>query len=104
MLQGQPQLLPGDACNGSLHHGSTAQSGLPRLSVLLQALANNFGTFAAVMPPVLNSIDLIHRVVGPKPLEFISRNLNKMSGNMIPVWSPSIPKVCPYHCHPAFVT
>lgn len=63
----------------------------------MQTLANNFGTFAAAMPPLLNSIDLIHRIVGPKPLEFISRNLNKMSGNIIPVWSPSIPKVFPSH-------
>ena len=67
----------------------------------LQTLANNFGTFAAAMPPLLNSIDLIHRVVGPKPLEFISRNLNKMSGNIIPVWSPSIPKVHPFPSLPA---
>jgi len=56
-------------------------------------LANNFGAFTKAMPPLLNSIDLIHRVVGPKPLEFISQNLNRLSGNMVPVWSPSIPKV-----------
>ena len=56
-------------------------------------MANNFGAFTKAMPPLLNSIDLIHRVVGPKPLEFISQNLNRLSGNMVPVWSPSIPKV-----------
>ena len=59
----------------------------------MQTLANNFGTFAAAMPPLLNTVDLIHRVVGPKPLEFISKNLNRMSGNIVPVWSPSIPTV-----------
>lgn len=67
------------------------------LAHVLQSLANNFGKFTAVVPPLLNSIDLIHRVVGPRPLEYISQTLNKMSGNMVPVWSPAIPKV-PFSC------
>lgn len=61
--------------------------------IVMQSVADNFGKFTAVVPPLLNSIDLIHRIVGPRPLEYISQKLNKMSGNMVPVWSPAIPKV-----------
>lgn len=68
--------------------------------LIMQSLANNFGKFTAVVPPLLNSIDLIHRVVGPRPLEFISQTLNKMSGNLVPVWSPAIPKVL-FHLGPS---
>jgi hypothetical protein len=31
-------------------------------------------------------------VVGPKPLEIISRWMNSMTGNFVPVWNPYMPK------------
>jgi D-lactate dehydrogenase len=31
-------------------------------------------------------------VLGPKPLEIISSWMNKMSGRMVPVWNPYLPK------------
>ena len=59
----------------------------------LQRLANNFGMFTNVVPPLLNMVDFAHRLVGPKPLEFLSRTLNKGTGNIVPTWNPYLPRV-----------
>jgi D-lactate dehydrogenase len=32
------------------------------------------------------------QVVGPRPLEIISRWMNSMTGNFVPVWNPYMPK------------
>jgi len=37
-----------------------------------QRLANNYGTFVSAVPKLLNVVDFAHRVVGPKPLEYMS--------------------------------
>ena len=60
---------------------------------LLQRLANNFGAINASVPTFLNIVDFAHRLVGPKPLEYISSMLNKASGNYIPEWNRYMPKV-----------
>ncbi len=58
-----------------------------------QRLANNFGAFTNMVPPLLNMVDFAHRLVGPKPLEFLSRTLNKGTGNIVPTWNPYLPRV-----------
>eukprot|EP00217_Crustomastix_stigmatica_P007397 CAMPEP_0183793250 /NCGR_PEP_ID=MMETSP0803_2-20130417/3086_1 /TAXON_ID=195967 /ORGANISM="Crustomastix stigmata, Strain CCMP3273" /LENGTH=1128 /DNA_ID=CAMNT_0026037623 /DNA_START=16 /DNA_END=3400 /DNA_ORIENTATION=- len=55
-------------------------------------VANNFAPLAAAVPPLLNTVDFFHNVLGPKPLELISKSLNKVSGNLVPVWNPYMPK------------
>ena len=59
----------------------------------MQALANNFGAFSRIVPPFLNTINLAHSIVGPRPLQYISSALNRLSGNMVPEWNPYMPKV-----------
>lgn len=59
----------------------------------LQRLANNFGAVNATVPTFLNVVDLAHRLVGPKPLEYLSTLINKASGNYIPQWNKYMPRV-----------
>ena len=59
----------------------------------LQRLANNFGAVNYSVPKFLNVVDFAHRLVGPKPLEYLSSVMNKASGNYIPEWNKYMPKV-----------
>ena len=56
-------------------------------------MANNYGAFAAAVPPFLNIVDFAHRLVGPKPLEYISGAMNRVSNHMVPTWNPYMPRV-----------
>ena len=56
---------------------------------------NNFGTVTAMMPPVLNMVDLAHRLVGPKPMQFLSDQWMKLPGHIMPAWNPYMPRVRP---------
>ena len=60
-----------------------------------QRLANNYGTFVSAVPKLLNVVDFAHRVVGPKPLEYMSGAINRVSGHAIPAWNPYMPRVRP---------
>ena len=55
-------------------------------------MANNYGAFVSAVPALLNVVDFAHRVVGPKPLEYISGALNRVSGHYIPEWNPYMPR------------
>ena len=59
----------------------------------MQGIANHFSKIAAVVPYFLNAVSLTHRVVGPKPLEYISSKLNVWSDKYIPEWNPYMPSV-----------
>ena len=61
---------------------------------LLQSIANHFGTVASVVPNFLNIVDFAHRVVGPKPLQFLSDMSMKLPGHIMPRWNPYMPRVC----------
>ena len=61
--------------------------------LLLQGLADNFGMINATVPTFLNIVDFAHKLVGPKPLEYISRTANKVSGRFVPTWNPYMPQV-----------
>ncbi|KAK9818314.1 hypothetical protein WJX72_010431 [[Myrmecia] bisecta] len=63
-----------------------------RASGAAMSVANHFGSFASVVPPLLNAVDLAHRIVGPKPLDYISSALNKASGHYVPQWNPYMPR------------
>ncbi len=52
------------------------------------------------MPTFLNIVDLAHRLVGPKPLEYLSTVINKASRNYIPEWNKYMPRVRPYKLPP----
>ena len=60
-----------------------------------QRVANNYGAFVSAVPALLNVVDFAHRVVGPKPLEYISGALNRASGHYIPEWNPYMPRARP---------
>lgn len=47
------------------------------------------------MPSLLNVVDMAHGILGPKPLELISKGLNQATGRMVPVWNPYMPKGAP---------
>ena len=65
----------------------------------MQGLADNFGMINATVPTFLNIVDFAHRLVGPKPLEFLSQSMNKMSNRFVPTWNPYMPQVRSY-CPP----
>ncbi|GBG00279.1 glycolate dehydrogenase, partial [Raphidocelis subcapitata] len=55
-------------------------------------LADHFGLINRSVPTLLNAVNMAHKVVGPKPLELVSRWLNKATGHFVPVWNPYMPK------------
>ncbi|WIA35081.1 hypothetical protein OEZ86_003567 [Tetradesmus obliquus] len=55
-------------------------------------IADNFALLNNTVPTLLNVVHAAHKVVGPKPLEVISRWMNSMTGNFVPVWNPYMPK------------
>lgn len=61
-------------------------------NTLAMYAANNFGVVNAMVPPLLNTVDLAHGVLGSSVLETTSRLLNKISGNSIPVWNKYMPR------------
>ena len=61
--------------------------------MLVQSLAKNFGTVTAMVPPFLNIVDLAHRLVGPKPMQFLSDQWMKLPGHIMPAWNPYMPRV-----------
>jgi hypothetical protein len=55
-------------------------------------MADNFGLINASVPKLLNVVNAASKVLGPTPLEVVSRWMNKMTGNFVPVWNPYMPK------------
>ncbi len=45
------------------------------------------------MPAFLNLVDFAHRLVGPKPLEFLSGGMNRATDHVIPEWNKYMPRV-----------
>ena len=62
-------------------------------TAMLQSLAKNFGTVTSLVPPFLNIVDLAHRLVGPKPMQFLSDQWMKLPGHIMPAWNPYMPRV-----------
>jgi hypothetical protein len=58
-------------------------------------MANNYGAFVSTVPAFLNVVDFAHRLVGPKPLEYLSGAMNRMSNHLVPTWNPYMPRVRP---------
>eukprot|EP00775_Hariotina_reticulata_P006936 gene6936-7154_t len=63
-----------------------------RATQLSMWAANNFTTINNTVPTFLNAVNLAHKVVGPKPLEIISKWMNSMTGHVVPVWNLYMPK------------
>jgi D-lactate dehydrogenase len=55
------------------------------------ALARNFSSTVTAGRGVLATLDVMHGVVGPKPLQWISSKLNALTGRAVPVWNPYMP-------------
>ena len=71
---------------------------------LPQSMANNYGAFVSTVPAFLNVVDFAHRLVGPKPLQYLSGAMNRMSNHLVPAWNPYMPRVRlwthhQWHCH-----
>jgi D-lactate dehydrogenase len=58
-------------------------------------LAKNFTATVTAGRGVLALLDTMHGVVGPKPLELVSKALNKATGQYVPVWNPHMPTAAP---------
>ena len=56
-------------------------------------MANNYGAFAAAVPPVLNLVDFAHRLVGPTPLDLFGPLYRRVE--LVPTWNPYMPRVRP---------
>lgn len=56
------------------------------------ALARNFSATVTAGRGVLAVLDLMHGVVGPKPLEWVSGALNRATNHAVPVWNRHMPK------------
>jgi len=56
------------------------------------AVASHFGALNSAVPVLLNAVSLAHKVLGPKPLEWTSSWLNRVTGRAIPVWTPHMPR------------
>lgn len=56
------------------------------------SLANNIDRVSMGTRLLLNTVDLVHGLVGPKPLEMISGALNRWSNHAIPEWNKYLPK------------
>eukprot|EP00879_Flechtneria_rotunda_P005800 GHRR01006103.1.p1 GENE.GHRR01006103.1~~GHRR01006103.1.p1 ORF type:complete len:946 (+),score=315.50 GHRR01006103.1:676-3513(+) len=54
--------------------------------------ANHFNVINNSVPTFLNVLHAAHKVVGPKPLEIVSRWMNSYTGHFVPVWNPYMPK------------
>jgi len=54
-------------------------------------LANNFSLFQSGVPLLLNSVNLAHKLMGPKPLTGISSWLNRVTNHQVPAWNPYFP-------------
>ncbi|BDA46133.1 probable glycolate oxidase subunit GlcD at N-terminal half [Coccomyxa sp. Obi] len=63
-----------------------------RAAKTAMSMANNYGTFVSTVPKLLNVVDFAHRLVGPKPLEYISGAMNRMSNHLVPTWNPYMPR------------
>lgn len=66
---------------------------LTQHALCAQRVASNYGAFVSTVPAFLNVVDFAHRLVGPKPLEYLSSAMNRASGHMIPTWNPYMPRV-----------
>lgn len=62
---------------------------------LTMKMANNFGIVTTAASSIFNAVDLVHRLVGPKPLELSSKALNYITSNYVPVWNRFMPKGAP---------
>eukprot|EP00879_Flechtneria_rotunda_P006313 GHRR01006635.1.p1 GENE.GHRR01006635.1~~GHRR01006635.1.p1 ORF type:complete len:789 (+),score=273.08 GHRR01006635.1:1646-4012(+) len=54
--------------------------------------ANHFKAINNGVPFLLNTVDVFHGILGPRPLEVVSSTLNKWTNRIVPVWNPYIPK------------
>lgn len=68
---------------------------MPNSSRAAMALARNFSATVTAGRGVLAVLDTLHGVVGPRPLEYVSGALNRLSGRAVPVWNPHMPTAAP---------
>jgi D-lactate dehydrogenase len=55
------------------------------------ALARNFSATVTAGRGVLAVLDGMHGLVGPKPLQWVSSTLNRVTDHLVPVWNPYMP-------------
>ncbi|KAL6050120.1 D-lactate dehydrogenase [Balamuthia mandrillaris] len=74
-------------------------------------VADHFDTVTTTARRLLSVVDATHRVVGPAPIQAISKLTNRLSGRMLPEWNthvprpaPPIPKSCLLPQHPTATT
>ena len=59
------------------------------------ALARNFAATVTAGRGVLAMLDMMHGVVGPRPLEWVSQALNRATNHAVPVWNRHMPTAAP---------
>lgn len=55
-------------------------------------VARNFSKFQTAVPYLLDTVNFVHRVLGPKPLAGVSSWLNRVTDHAIPAWNPYMPR------------
>ncbi len=61
-------------------------------NIFATVTAKNFGMIIHILRSVLNSVDLIHRMLGTEKLAKLASTIRILSGNTIPQWNKFIPR------------
>ncbi len=86
------QLLVASFFFVSLRGLSYLTSSPPLAATNRRWLADNFGVINSNVPRLLNLVNFAHSIVGPYPLQWTSSFLNSITGHIVPVWNPYMPK------------
>ena len=68
-------------------HGHT-----PTAESIATLLSNNMATVTMAMRAGLGLVNVAHSILGTPAMQFIAGALRRISGNRIPLWSPSMPR------------
>lgn len=63
----------------------------PLAHSVAEKVADNFGTVAKIIPPVLNVVDKMHDIAGTKMMDSICGGVRKASMDMVPLWNKEMP-------------
>jgi len=70
----------------------TADGPPPRGAAVAGWVASHFGKIMGLVPPLLDTVSLAHRVLGTYPMQSIANAVWGVGNNMLPLWNPYMPR------------
>ena len=64
----------------------------PRGAAVAAFLASHFGTVSALVPPLLNTVSVVHSIIGSRPMNWIAGTVWGVGNNMVPLWNEYMPR------------